>query len=666
MTSRHASLRNATGWLAIATLTLASCGGGGGSGGGGTPAPSPSPTPAPTGARYSLPPSETLSTTDVERVIAQAVGEAQARGQRAVIAVVDRPGNVLAVYRMTNAPGTVTVRAAPNGDNRDAQGELVPTTAAAIAKAVTGAYLSSNGNAFSTRTASMIIQPHFPPSTIAEGLESGPLYGVQFSSLPCSDLSARYSEGNLGTGPLIGPKRSPLGLSADPGGLPLYKNGVLVGGIGVMAESDYGFDPDVLDIDSDAEEFAALAGTVGFEAPVEIRADRIPVDGTTLRFSDARYDLLAQATPPAFAAINGPAGRLIQVRGYFGFPAPVIQAGTAYGTEASGLRLATASEFNRTDAMVLTDGAGNGRYPIRGGLDGSAVGSALSAAETRAILEEAFTVMARARAQIRRPLDSQVQVTISVVDTFGTVLGIVRSPDAPLFGVDVSLQKARSVAFLSNPAAASDLLSDPDPAVRAYVAATRTFLNNPTALTGGTAFADRSIGNLHRPYFPDGELRTMAGPLSRDIAGFNAFSTGLQTAMTFKDIEDHLFFVFNVNTVDVKRRCTNIPNVLPGQNRLGNGMQIFPGAVPIYRGNTLIGAIGISGDGIDQDDMVSFLGLANAGARLGTGVGNAPTDRRADRIVVPVSPGREARLRYVNCPFQPFLDTDAQNVCQGL
>ncbi len=668
MKSRRASpLRHATGWLAIATLTLASCGGGGGgSGGGGTPAPSPTPTPAPTGARYSLPPTETLNVADVERIIAQAVGEAQARGQRAVIAVVDRPGNVLAVYRMTNADGTITVRGAPNGDNRDAQGEAVPATAAAIAKAVTGAFLSSNGNAFSTRTASMIIQPHFPPSTIAEGLESGPLYGVQFSSLPCSDLSARYVEGNLGTGPLIGPKRSPLGLSADPGGLPLYKNGVLVGGIGIMSDGDYAFDPDVLDIDTDAEEYVALAGTVGFEAPVDIRADRIPVDGTTLRFSDARYDLLAQATPPTFAAINGPAGRLIQVRGYFGFPAPVIQAGTAYGTEASGLRLATASEFNRTDAMVLTDGAGNGRYPIRGGLDSGVVGTALSAGETRAILEEAFTVMARARAQIRRPLDAQAQVTISVVDTFGSVLGIVRSPDAPLFGVDVSLQKARTVAFLSNPLAASDLLSDPDPAVRAYVGATRTFLNNPTALTGATAFADRSVGNLHRPYFPDGELRTMAGPLSRDIGGFNAFSTGLQTAMTFKDIEDHLFFVFNVNTVDVKRRCTNIPNVLPGQNRLGNGMQIFPGAVPIYRGATLIGAIGISGDGIDQDDMVSFLGLANAGARLGTGVGNAPTDRRADRIVVPVSPGREARLRYVNCPFQPFLDTDAQNVCQGL
>lgn len=659
-------LRNHAGWLAIIALTTASCGGGGttpaaGPAGGGT-----SPTPAPTGARYSLPAAEALTVADVERVIAQAVGEAQARGQRAVIAVVDRPGNVLAVFRMTNSPPTALIPAAPNGDSRDAQNQTVPTTAGAIAKAITGAYLSSNGNAFSSRTASMIVQPHFPPAPVAAGLESGPLFGVQFSQLPCSDLSARFVEGNIGTGPLIGPKRSPLGLSADPGGLPLYKNGVLVGGIGVMSDGIYGFDPDVTDIDTDQEEYVALAGTRGFEAPEEIRADRIPVDGTTLRYSDARYELLAAASSPSFATINGPGGQLIPVRGYFGFPSPVIQAGTAYGTEASGLRLATAAEFGRTDAMVLSNGAGVNRYPIRGGLDGGAISTPLTAAETRTILEEAFTVMARARGQIRRPLSSQAQVTISVVDTLGNVLGIVRAPDAPMFGIDVSLQKARTAMFFSNPVAASDLLSDPSPAVRAYVPALRNFLNDPSALTGTHAFTDRANGNLHRPFFPDGEISPVAGPLSRDIFGFNPFSTGIQTAMTFKDIEDHLFFVFNITPNDVKRGCTRIPSTGVNLNRLANGIQIFPGSVPIYRGNTLVGGIGISGDGIDQDDMISFLGLANASARLGGSVGNAPLEKRADRIVVGLPDGRQVRLRYVNCPFNPFLDTDAQNVCQGL
>ncbi|MEM1053143.1 MAG: heme-binding protein, partial [Pseudomonadota bacterium] len=96
----------------------------------------------------------------------------------------------------------------------------------------------------------------------------------------------------------------------------------------------------------------------------------------------------------------------------------------------------------------------------------------------------------------------------------------------------------------------------------------------------------------------------------------------------------------------------------------GNGIQIFPGSVPVYRGNQLIGGIGVSGDGIDQDDMISFLGLHNAGVRTGT-VNNAPREIRADRIVVQVG-NREVRLRYINCPFAPFLDDPAQNVCEGL
>jgi hypothetical protein len=28
--------------------------------------------------------------------------------------------------------------------------------------------------------------------------------------------------------------------------------------------------------------------------------------------------------------------------------------------------------------------------------------------------------------------------------------------------------------------------------------------------------------------------------------------------------------------------------------------------------------------------------------------------------------GTKIRLRYIGCPFAPFLDTSLQNVCQGL
>jgi hypothetical protein len=188
---------------------------------------------------------------------------------------------------MNGARASATTSAAPNGQNIDAQNLTVPAEAGAISKAITGAYLSSGGNAFSTRTASMIVQEHFPPAPNTVGLESGPLFGVQFSQLPCSDLSARFM--SSGAQAMIGPKRSPLGLAADPGGFPLYKNGVVVGGIGVMADGVYGSDPSVTDTDNDLEEYIALAGTLGFEAPDSIRANRIFVDGTSLRYSDAAY-----------------------------------------------------------------------------------------------------------------------------------------------------------------------------------------------------------------------------------------------------------------------------------------------------------------------------------------------------------------------------------------
>ena len=640
--------------IAIAALLLASCGGGGGGGGTATPAPGP-PTPGQT-PLYTAPVQVALTTADVERIVAQGVAEAQARGRPGVFAVVDRVGNVLAVFTMAGANTTLSVPASPSGVNHDLQGRTVPMAAAAgaIAKAITGAYLSSGGNAFSTRTASQIVQQHFPPSAAAAGLESGPLFGVQFSQLPCSDLAARF--GAVGPGALIGPKRSPLGLSADPGGFPLYKNGVVVGGIGVMADSVYGFDPEIQDVDQDAEEAIALAASQGFAAADDIRADRITVDGTSLRFSDATLAGLQSnpANAPAFAGLIPAVGTLTPVNGYYAGAA--VLAGTPYGSEASGIRAATPAEFANPDAFILTDGAGANRYPIIGGTD---AGTPLTAAEVRAILEEAFKIMSAARAQIRRPLDSRAQVTISVVDTNGRALGIVRSPDAPIFGTDVSLQKARTAAFFSAAFAGAELLANPSPDVQANVPRARAFFNDPAALTGRNAFSDRAIGNISRPYFPDGELGRPPGPFSRPVAEFNPFSTGLQSALILDNVLTHIGFILMANP-DTPQQCT----AGPSGPRLANGIQIFPGSVPIYRGNTLVGGIGVSGDGIDQDDMISFLGLHNGGLRLGT-LGNAPTAVRSDQIVVPVTGSSGVRLRWVGCPFNPFLGSNEQNVCQG-
>jgi uncharacterized protein GlcG (DUF336 family) len=221
--------------LLLSFATLAACGGGGGGGGG--PAAPPSP-------------SNLLTTTDVERVIAQAVAQAQAQKTPATIAVVDRVGNVLGVFVMNGAPPKTKITSG-TGAQGGLEGLEVDSTLAAISMAVTGAYLSSSGNAFSTRTASQIIQDHFNPNE--NNQPGGPLFGVQFSQLLCGDLIVRSIDVT------IGPKSAPLGLAAEPGGLPVYKNGAVVGGIGVMATSTYSLDLDILDTDSNPNELIASA-----------------------------------------------------------------------------------------------------------------------------------------------------------------------------------------------------------------------------------------------------------------------------------------------------------------------------------------------------------------------------------------------------------------------
>lgn len=609
-----------------------------------------------------------LEVADVERVIAQGVAEAQARNASATLAVVDRVGNVLGVFRMTGAATSITI-----GSGRGVSGGLegigvIPDSLAAISKAITGAYLSSEGNAFTSRTASQIVQQFFNPGEFRQ--PGGPLFGVQFSSLACSDLVQRLGS----TRPGVGPQRSPLGLSADPGGFPLYRNGVPIGGVGVIADSSYGADLNVRDTDSDLDELIALAAQRGFAPPDDRRADRITVDGKTLRYSDATAaDLLSRATP-AFASLDGSAGARLMVPGYTAAGDSSLQAGTRFGLAESGIRPASQPALAALDGFVLVYAADAERFAPKPGSDAASLGSTapLAATEVQALLEEALKIANRTRAQIRRPLSSQARVSIAVTDTHGAVLGLVRTRDAPVFGTDVALQKARSTAFFSNPAAAGDLAATPDTQYLAnsetariadYLPAYRAFFNQPNALgDGAVAYGARSLGNVARPYFPDGIADGGEhGPLSKTIKSWSVFSTGLQLDLANSAILQHVVFVLGGGGDVLPGQCTAMPSPAGAtQSRLGNGLQIFAGGVPIYRGSTLVGAIGISGDGIDQDDMIAFLGLHNAGLRLGGALGNAPPAMRADTIR-----RGEINLRYVQCPQAPFLDSDEQRPCEG-
>jgi len=91
------------------------------------------------------------------------------------------------------------------------------------------------------------------------------------------------------------------------------------------------------------------------------------------------------------------------------------------------------------------------------------------------------------------------------------------------------------------------------------------------------AFSARTVGYLAQTMFPPGIDNEPPGP-------FN----GLQERFSAPIIS-------GAGTVD-----GNLPN----------GITIFPGGFPLYRNGVLIGAIGVSGDGVDQDDLISASGTA--------------------------------------------------------
>ena len=181
--------------------------------------------------------------------------------------------------------------------------------------------------------------------------------------------------------------------------------------------------------------------------------------------------------------------------------------------------------------------------------------------------------------------------------------------------------------------------------------AARAFFNDPTTFANGVAFSSRSVGNIASPFFPDGVDGTANGPLAKPYAQWSIFNNGLELDLVIDKIVAPL-----LNPANISSDCTGI-------KQIPNGITLFGGGFPIYRGNQLVGAVAASGDGTDQSDLIAFLGLANAGQVLNTGIGNAPPALRADQLT---PQGAGTRLRYANCPQSPFIDSTDQDVCKGL
>src|SRR3954454_4216905 len=115
-----------------------------------------------------------MTSNQVASVIAQSLTRANAFllsgvTTNGVVAVVDREGFVLGVWSITtNPPSTLDV-------------------IDAITKAGTAAFLSSDQQALTSRTAGFIVQQQFPPGIKNRG--PGPLVGVNFSNLGFSDVN---------------------------------------------------------------------------------------------------------------------------------------------------------------------------------------------------------------------------------------------------------------------------------------------------------------------------------------------------------------------------------------------------------------------------------------------------------------------------------------------
>jgi uncharacterized protein GlcG (DUF336 family) len=222
--------------------------------------------------------------------------------------------------------------------------------------------------------------------------------------------------------------------------------------------------------------------------------------------------------------------------------------------------------------------------PIPGNINGQ---PRLSAEEVTSILAFAADRVRTTRGGIRLPVGTRMEAFISVVNNPNdptvspAVLGTFRTGDATIFSWDVAVQKARTaLAFSDN----------------------------------GRAFSTRTVGFLSQTHLPPGIDVESPGPFFGLQEGFSGLLPAALPAL--------------------------VPNpAFSPDPRFPNGMTIFPGGFPLYRNGQLIGAIGISGDGIDQDDIVGASGTQEFPAPFGI---------RADRF------GFDgARLPYAKFPRDP-------------
>jgi uncharacterized protein GlcG (DUF336 family) len=467
-----------------------------------------------------------LTATDVAAVVEASASSVNSDAM--VIAVTDRQGNILGVYQKPSAPATAPANFGAQADTQEV----------AVALARTAGFFSNDQAPLSSRTVRYISGIHFPPGI--DFTANAPLYGIENTNRGCP-FEAIYILGQA-----FPPARSMDGLTTglgiltgkanlndsdptavNPGGVPLYKQGVMVGGVGVAG------------VPGDVAEFAAFSGAVG-----------------------AGFG--ANPAPPGVVIINGIAipfvNQTTRPAGY--------GAGSANGTYARG---PLGSPNAPPEGDLVAPRAG----PV-GGLTEDEVESIVNAAVAEANLT---------RAVIRLPIGSRARMTIAVADLDGSIIALHRMPDGTVFSIDVAVAKARNVIFFSGP--------------------DRTLSDLP-GVPMGTAVTNRTIGFGGQPIYPPGIDGSTPGPF------------------------------FQLYQFDTLNPCTQGSQAA---NAHQNGIVFFPGSLPLYKNGVLVGGLGVSGDGVDQDDFVTSAGAAGF---------DAPTNIQADQII-----DEDVRLPYLKFPRNP-------------
>jgi len=509
----------AVGITAALVVLLAGCGGG--SSAGTSTSGATTVTPAAT-------PGAPLTAAEVQTLVEAAASAAN--DDRMVIAVVDRRGDVLAVYRKMSAGAT----------DIGNDGMTVDVNDLAVSLARTAAYFSNDQAPLSSRTVRFISGIHFPP-----GVANAPtadLYGIENTNRGCS-LSTNFLPGQaidpstalVGGGPGLGIATGKADLldsdpnAVNPGGVPIFRGATVVGGIGIAG------------IDHETAEYAGFSAVAanGFLPPIaQLPPGVVFIGGIALPFVNQT---------------SAPAG---------------VTAGTADG--------------NYYLTYTPTDSVGQ---PPEGDLVGPNAGSQLTAAEVKQILDNAEATANTTRAVIRLPIGQRAKMVIAVADLDGTIIGLRRMHDSTIFSIDVAASKARNmIYFNSSLRTAADLNQVPM----------------------GTAVTNRTISFGAQPLFPPGINGSQPGPF------------------------------YNLFTNDTAYPCSQGFEA-PGVNQ--SGIVFFPGSVGLYKNSVLVGGLGVSGDGVDQDDYVTSGGMVGF---------EAPPQIRADQILID-----NMRLPYLKFPRNP-------------